>query len=231
MRFDLSLTAEEYEFDWADLGMHRDELIGMPGTYVFRDYVGLCMYIGKSRNLWLRLCQHRAGSHVNLTRAYSCTVYFTYDVADADMLETHLINTLEPALNIDKATYPLFIETSSEALTDCELTLRYVDEELECLRREIDLCEHPVDDLSDDELYFTEARLIREHVRLMAERRKLLGMRARLRRRGVREVSPCLPLMKVGKREAGLRAAQTRADIYGDARTWAFKKTTPEVSA
>lgn len=230
MQFNFSLTADEHNFKWRDLRKERALHTGQPGVYVFRSFQGDCLYVGKSKNLWRRLCQHQLGSHVDLHDAYFCTTYFTVDTAAADMLETHLINTLEPTLNIDKATHETFIADASERLTECDIALRDIREDLDGISVALRLSDDFEDD-DDPAKLFREAELLDEHARLLRRRQSVLMTRARLRRRGARDFASSVELSPVGKVEAGKRAAQLRADIHGDARPWMWAHRTERMEA
>ncbi len=78
-----------------------------PGVYMMKDCMGTIIYVGKSRNLKLRLSayfQPRALSHPKISRIHeqlhSIEVHRTENEIEALLIEMHMIREFRPAVNL-----------------------------------------------------------------------------------------------------------------------------------
>ena len=93
----------------------------LPGSYQFKNIVGVVIYVGKAKNLKKRLASYFTGSHdAKTSRLVLDIADFEYIVThtelDALLLELNLIKKYNPRYNIaltDDKTYP-YIEITNE---------------------------------------------------------------------------------------------------------------------
>lgn len=97
------------------------------GIYVMLDDLGICLYVGKTKNLLKRLRQHR--KHSKFYRSvYQIEFYVNSNEYEKEMLETFLINQLKPIYNKAKTYYKQ---------EDYEWMLQEIEEEEHFLKSEI----------------------------------------------------------------------------------------------
>lgn len=91
------------------------------------DDLGICLYVGKTKNLLKRLHQHR--QHSKFYRSvYQIEFYVNSNEYEKEMLETFLINQLKPIYNKAKTYYKQ---------EDYEWMLQEIEEEEHFLKSEI----------------------------------------------------------------------------------------------
>lgn len=105
MSINITLPNVEFKFRRWELPNFRSKLKNIAGVYVIKDDVGAVLYVGKSKNVYLRLRNHRAGDGTSAEFAPLIAHFEVIPVEqpeELDIYETHAINTLHPKFNRDK---------------------------------------------------------------------------------------------------------------------------------
>lgn len=122
----INLPDYSLEFNVSGLQEFRDDLQLFPGGiyFLFND-LNECIYIGKSKNLYARLLQHRRG-RFSKELEYIKVIYED-NPSYRDILETYAIMTFDPKYNLDK----VYKDNEGESVRDDLSGLFYEKEELE----------------------------------------------------------------------------------------------------
>lgn len=176
MNVSIEIKSDTHNYRVKKLRTYLHKFKEAPGVYVFYDINNTVLYVGKSKNLQRRLRQHLSGSNVNLSDAYYCTIHVTNSENSADILETYLINELEPAYNIDKAVFKSFSEYASESLQEVLMQIKELQLEIEELTEE--LREYAPNVYEDDDF-----EVLGEHLWITEHIRQIRTNIARLKRR------------------------------------------------
>lgn len=141
-----------------DIYGRRMWLNRVSGVYVLRDSVGVCLYVGKSTNLWTRLSSHIKG-HQDSIRFYkqihTIMIYQSGSQFEVDIYETYLINELMPKYNRDKMYFTEHIDELMDSLAFIDEKLHYLKED----RAELVSAIERSDDFAENE--FGDERVVR----------------------------------------------------------------------